>query len=208
MKELEKTKRISIAAVITILVVIIALLTYKKPKHLYAINTQQALAQIINNPIVKLKDFNPKNSILIDIRNQYEFDLGHIKNAININSADILNDVNFETFATIKEDAKSIILYGNTPSEAVPPLMILQQLGFNNTKILAVSNSLNQDTLITTSIEIEKKGVTINQFIEASVIKVNKLMKSKPKPKPVGKIVAKKIIPKKKKKKMPIEGGC
>ena len=49
MKELEKTKRISIAAVITILVVLIAVLSYKKPKHLYANNTKSTLEKITNN---------------------------------------------------------------------------------------------------------------------------------------------------------------
>ena len=48
MKELEKTKRISIAAVLTILVVIIGLLTYKRPKHIYTTNTQDTLEKVTN----------------------------------------------------------------------------------------------------------------------------------------------------------------
>ena len=48
MKELEKTKRISIAAVLTILVVLIALLSYKRPKHLYTVNTHDTLEKITN----------------------------------------------------------------------------------------------------------------------------------------------------------------
>jgi len=40
MKELEKTKRISIASVLFILVVLIGLLTYKRPKHMYAVNSK------------------------------------------------------------------------------------------------------------------------------------------------------------------------
>jgi len=43
MKELEKTKRISIAATLFILAVIIGLLTYKRPKNIYAINTKDTL---------------------------------------------------------------------------------------------------------------------------------------------------------------------
>ncbi|SDX52873.1 Rhodanese-related sulfurtransferase [Lutibacter oricola] len=208
MKELEKTKRISIAAVITILVVIIALLTYKKPKHLYTVNTQQALEQTALNNFIQKSELNSE-TILIDIRNKFEFEKGHIENAINIDASDILLEDNKNVFETLKEEGKNVALYGNTPSEAIAPLMVLQQLGFNNVKILAVNNSLNQDKLITTPAEIEKKGENINKFIETSAKKVNELMKAKPKPKPVVKAPVKKVvIPKKKKKKMPVEGGC
>ena len=107
------------------------------------------------------------------------------------------------------EKGTNVVLYGNTPSETIAPLMVLQQLGYSNVKTLAVNNSLNQDKLITSSAEVEKKGENINQFIEASVKKVNELLKAKPKPKPVvRKAPVKKVIPKKKKKKMPVEGGC
>ena len=59
MKELEKTKRISIAAVLTILVVIIALLSYKRPKHIYAVNTQETLEKITtNNYFVSLNEID------------------------------------------------------------------------------------------------------------------------------------------------------
>ena len=75
MKELEKTKRISIAAVITILVVLIAVLSYKKPKHLYANNTKSTLEKITNNNyFVTLEELNGENLALIDVRNQFEFD--------------------------------------------------------------------------------------------------------------------------------------
>ena len=210
MKELEKTKRISIAAVITILVVIIALLSYKKPKHLYAINTEQALEKVLENNFVELNQLNTDSSILIDIRNRFDYEKGHIENAINIDASDILNDEISDVLENLKEDQKTILLYGNTPADAIAPLMVLQQLGFDNIKILAVNNTLNQDKLVTTPAEIEKKGENINQFIEASVKKVNELMKAKPKPrpKPVVKAPVKKVIPKKKKKKMPVEGGC
>ncbi|WP_111709193.1 rhodanese-like domain-containing protein [Lutibacter citreus] len=207
MKELEKTKNISIAAVITILLVIIALLAYKKPKHLYAINTKQALKQIVENPPIQLNNYNPKTAILIDIRNQYEYEKGHIENAINIHSSDILDDANSIFFKKLKEDNKSIVLYGNEPSEAISASMILHQLGYSNVKILAVNNSLNQDKLITTPVEIEKKGENINQFIKASIKKVNELSDVQIKPKPI-KVIPKKVIPIKKKKKMPTEGGC
>ena len=47
MKELEKTKRISISAVLFILVIIIALLAYERPKHIYAENTASTLNKLL-----------------------------------------------------------------------------------------------------------------------------------------------------------------
>ncbi|WP_298367244.1 rhodanese-like domain-containing protein [uncultured Lutibacter sp.] len=207
MKELEKTKRISIAAVISILVVIIALLTYKRPKHMYAINPQLALEQTISNGSVKLNELNSE-TIIIDIRNQFEFEKGHIENAINIDASDILIEKNIEVFKALKNDGKKVALYGNNPTEVIAPLMILQQLGYNNIQILSIESSLDQDKLVTTNAEIEKKGENINQFIQASINKVNEILKEKPKPVVKKVPITKKVVPIKKKKKMPIEGGC
>jgi len=78
MKELEKTKRISVAAVLFILVVIIALLAYERPKHLYKVNTEVALNKLLTKDyFVDLKEINNPEFVLIDIRNQYVFEKGH-----------------------------------------------------------------------------------------------------------------------------------
>ena len=59
MKELEKTKRISIASTLFILAVLIGLLTYKRPKNTYALNTKQALEKITNDDFfVTLESIN------------------------------------------------------------------------------------------------------------------------------------------------------
>ena len=138
MKELEKTKRISIASVLFILIVLIALLAYKRPKHLYSENTKSTLEKISTNEyFVSLSDINFPDNVLIDIRNKYEFEKGHLENAINIYAPEILSDKNSEIFEKLREDSKTIILYGNTPGEVVTPFMILHQLGVANIKILS-----------------------------------------------------------------------
>ncbi len=210
MKELEKTKRISIAAVVSILIVIIALLSYKRPKHLYSVNTQDTLEKIINtNYLLAQNDIDETNSVLIDIRNQYEFDKGHMEDAINLSAPEILNEENSDILENFKEENKTLVLYGNNPNEVIAPFMLLSQLGFDNIKILSVENSYFQNKLITTDVTAESSAPDINSFIQESIKKSQEAMdKAKVAPKPKITTVPKKIIPVVKKKKMPVEGGC
>ena len=100
----------------------------------------------------------------------------------------------------LKENNKIAILYGNNPTEANAPFMILYQLGYTS-KIVLIENTYMQNKLITKNIEIGKSVPDINAFIETS--KKNAIVKPKPKKK-----APKKVVPVKKKKKMPVEGGC
>ena len=203
MKELEKTKRISIASVLFILIILIGLLTYKRPKNLYSVNTQTTLDNIITNDyLIPLNKLAEVDHILIDIRSQYEFEKGHLEKAINIYTPEILSDENTEVFNSLKSDNTTVILYGTNPDEALEPYMLLYQLGYPNLKILLVENSYSQNKLITKNVEIEKSVGDVNAFIDESIKKVNIKPKAKTPPPP------KKVIRVKKKKKMPTEGGC
>ena len=210
MKELEKTKRLSIAAVLTILVILIALLSYKRPEHLYTVNTQDTLEKVVNNNyLITLEDLNQENPVLVDVRNSIDFNKGHLDNAINITSPEILEDDNSRIINKIKEENKTIVLYGNNPNETTLPYLLLSQLGYDNLKILTVKNSYNQNKLITENFVIENNATDINAFIQESVKNKEAAMK-KLKARAIPKVqpTPKKVIPVKKKKKMPIEGGC
>lgn len=210
MKELEKTKRISIAAVLTILVVLIALLSYKRPKHLYTVNTHDTLEKITNySYFMAQNEIDKGTHFLVDIRNSFEFDKGHLENAINMPSPEILSEDNSEILENLKEENKTIVIYGNNPNQAIAPYMLLSQLGFDNLKILMVENSYSQNKLITKNVTIENSTADVTAFIKESIQKTEETMKK-------ANIVVKqkaitppkKIIPVKKKKKMPAEGGC
>ncbi len=204
MKELEKTKRISIAAVLTILVVLIALLSYKRPKHLYTVNTQDTLKNVTNaNYFLAQNEIDNANHVLIDIRNSFEFNKGHLDNAINISSPEILSDENSELFEKLKEENKTIVMYGNNPNEVITPYMLLFQLGFDNIKILSVENSYDQEKLITKNVVVESTAPDVNGFIQESI---KKNAEGKQKEKAV--VAPKKVVLAKKKKKMAVEGGC
>ena len=202
MKELEKTKRISIATMLTILVIIIALLSYKRPKHIYTVNTKDTLKKITNTDYtISLDKIDKPNYVLIDLRNKYEFEKGHLKNAIHVFAPEILNEANTDFFEKLKKDDKTAILYGAHPNEIISTYMLLHQLGINNTKVLCVENSYYQNKLITKPVSIEKPNADINQFIAASI------KKAAIKPKPVIQKKKKVFTVKKKKKRKP-EGGC
>ena len=205
MKELEKTKRISIAATLFILAVIIGLLTYKRPKNIYAINTKDTLEKITgDNYIITLNELNNPDFVLIDIRNQYEFEQGHLENAINIYAAEILSVDHIKVFDELKESNKTAVLYGNNPQEVNAPFLILYQLGFDKIKLLAIENSYLQNKLISKNTVIEKSEADVTAFINESVKKattaetVKKVVIAPPK----------KVITVQKKKKAPAEGGC
>jgi len=205
MKELEKTKRISIASVLFILVILIGLLTYKRPMHMYTINSKTTLENITSdNYLISLKDLENKEYALIDTRNEFEFQKGHLDNAINIYAPEILNEENTLIFNKLQEENKTIVLYSTNPNNVVAPFMVLYQLGVKNLKIATINNSYNQNKLITDNIDVEKSVADINAFINESIKKAAQ----QPKPKPIIKAPPKKVIPIKKKKKMPVEGGC
>ncbi|MFZ3272909.1 MAG: rhodanese-like domain-containing protein, partial [Lutibacter sp.] len=174
MKELEKTKRISIAATLFILAVIIGLLTYKRPKNIYAINTKDTLEKITSeNYYITLEELKNPDYVLIDIRNQYDFEKGHLENAINIYVAEILSDENIKVFDELKETKKTAVLYGNNPQEVNAPFLILYQLGYDNIKLLAIENSYLQNKLISKNRVIEKSEADIAAFISESAKKAN-----------------------------------
>lgn len=203
MKELEKTKRISIAAVLTILLIVIALLSYKRPAYMYTQDINEALERITaNNYLVTYSDLNSSDYALVDIRSQIDFDKGHLDNAINIYAPEVLTESNFEIIKELQDESKTIVLYGYEPNEALAPFMVLNQLGIDKIKILKSTLIYNQDQLIVNDAKVEDNLYDVKQFIAESVKKA--AVKPKPKPKPV----VKKVIPKKKKKKMPVEGGC
>jgi rhodanese-related sulfurtransferase len=206
MKELEKTKRISIASVLFILVILIGVLSFKRPKFSYTINSKLMLEQIVaHNYLISMNELDlVTNAVLIDVRSPYEFNKGALENAINIYTPDILLDENMKLFNKMKTENTPIILYGKTPDEALEAYMILYQLGYNNLKILTVENSYTQNKIITKNIPIEKLENDINNFIQESIKKAA----VEPKPIQVIKPAPKKVIPVQKKKKMPVEGGC
>jgi len=206
MKELEKTKRISIAVTLFILVVLIGVLSFKRPKNLYYFNTAETLQQLASEDLfISLTDISNPDYVLVDVRKSYDFDRGHLENAVNISSSDILEESNINVFKELQTNNKTVVLYGKNPEEAIAPFMILYQLGYTNLKVLPIENSYNQNSLETKLVEVEKYDNDIKTFIAESVKKATELSVQKVIPPPPP---PRKIITVEKKKKAPAEGGC
>jgi len=206
MKELEKTKRISIAVTLFILVVLIGVLSFKRPKNLYYFNTAETLQQLASEDLfISLTDISNPDYVLVDVRKSYDFDRGHLENAVNISSSDILEESNINVFKELQTNNKTVVLYGKNPEEAIAPFMILYQLGYTYLKVLPIEKSYNQNSLETKVVEVEKYDNDIKTFIAESVKKATELSVQKVIPPPPP---PRKIITVEKKKKAPAEGGC
>ena len=207
MKELEKTKRISIAAVLSILIVLIALLNYRKPSFLYAQNTSTTLMKMdTTDYMVSPVGLDTASYVLVDVRNPFDFEKGHLPDALNVYAPELLSKDHTIQLNDYLDSGKTILLYGNDPNETLPVFMMLCQLDIGPVKILESKNYFEKDKLITTSFEIEKPTQDIKGFIQTSVKKANETKKQAAKkaaPPP-----PKKVAPKKKKKKKMPEGGC
>jgi rhodanese-related sulfurtransferase len=204
MKELEKVKRISIATTLFILAILIGVLTFERPKNIYANNTKNTLENLISKDyLISLNEIDNPQVELIDVRSEYEYDKGHLVNALNISSAGILNEENQSILNEFKESNKTIVLYGKDPQEANIPFMMLYQLGFDNIKLLAAEINYLQNKLVTNQSNIEKPAGDIKAFINESQ-KNSKVTITEQKVEPA----PKKVITVQKKKKKPVEGGC
>lgn len=203
MKELEKVKRISISSTLFILAVLVGLLMYERPENMYAVNAKKTLENLTNmDYFMSMEKVRELDVALVDIRSPFEFEMGHLENAINIPAADILKEENKAVFQEYKASEKLVVLYGKNVEEANIPFLLLYQLGYDNLKLLNVENTFLHDKMITQPTTVEKPIANIRAFIDESVKNSNKKVEVKEIP------VPKKIVTIKKKKKKPVEGGC
>jgi rhodanese-related sulfurtransferase len=143
MKELNKTRRLSIATVIFILILIFGLLTLRQPDLSYSLTSDQMLEELFNSanemtPEEAMEVISNKDATyqFIDLRNPYEFEKGAIPEAINIPVSDILFPENTELFKEMTSSSITLIFYGNTQQEANGIWMLLKQLGVERIKVL------------------------------------------------------------------------
>jgi len=207
MKELEKTKRISISAVLFLLVVVISLLTFKQPQFSFTNNTAKTLEFIHNDSYIltwdEFEQIDANEFLIVDVRSNFDFSKAQINNAVNIPLSQLLDK---KSIALIeKSDLEHpAIIYGKNPEEANAALMLLYQLGYENLKLLSVETYYDDRQFHIKNIEIGKAKVNYASTMEKSKIQPIKKIIAKPAPTPVKKKV---VVKPKKKKKMP-EGGC
>lgn len=203
MKELEKTKRISISTVIFILVILIGVLTFKKPTNVYEKTNSETLAMLnTRDYLVDYPDVDKSNSIFMDVRDRFEYSKGHIDEAFNMPTADILEEQSIAMFDELRDAGKTVVFYGKNPNEANSAWMIMYQLGYENVKILNNSTQLVDNRFQVTNYSLEKP---IANYLEIFNNGTTESSEDKQISAPV---TPKKVIAVKKKKKRKPEGGC
>ena len=173
MKELEKTKSISIAATIIYFSCFNRSFIIIKDQNIciYLITAKTLEKITTENLFVSLEELKNADYVLIDVRKQYEFQKGHLENAINIYTPEILDDENIGIFKELQNKNKTVVLYGKNPERSYCSIYDFISIRYTNLKILPIENSYYQNKLITKTVEVEKYETDIKGFIAESVKK-------------------------------------
>jgi rhodanese-related sulfurtransferase len=206
MDELKRTQRITIAVLVIIGLLAIGYMVRKVPDMPYKLTADEMLKELITAGQVspsQARDLMSDSSqtVFIDIRSPYDYEVKHIEGAFNIPTAYLLDDENKDFFEQLKKQDKNVILYGETELEATSPWILLREMGYDNVKLLLGGYECINDTGDMFVVETPKYDFA--KIANGEGEKTNtKEEKPKPKPKP------KKTIPVRKKKKQEAEGGC
>jgi len=214
MKELTKTRRLTISILVFVFILVIGFLTFRTPKLVYQLAPEASLEELYNyenemipDEIMDILAYGDSNSILIDVRDPYEYNKGYLGEALNIPVSEILMEESISFFEEMKKDSAIVILYGDDQLEANGPWMLLHQLGFDNIKILlgGYDYMTNEEVDYYNMPEIplyfvEEPQINFAEFIENASLNAGQIDEQSEEPK--------QIIPVKRKKKVVAEGGC
>lgn len=135
--------KLIVAVVLFVAIIIVGLLSMRKPALKYELTGQQTLAAITSqdeqispekaNQLQLVKD---PTFQFVDLRSPNEFLKGHAQGALNIPQGKLLSKENLELIKLADKDNKTLILYGTDQSQATAPCLLLKQLGFEKVKVL------------------------------------------------------------------------
>ena len=132
---------LSLLGVAVILVVLAFILRPNAPQ--YQIGASESL-KWMNQPQMEVAIDNIGGKQLIDIRPVDLFLQGHAENAINISVRNLLDQESVNLFDELRANGKEAIIYGSDELQATAPWLLLQQLGYQNIKILKGGYSSEQ----------------------------------------------------------------
>lgn len=214
MKELTKTRRLTISIIVFVFILVIGFLTFRSPNLVYELSPELAIEELYNienemipDEMMDILAYGDSNSVLIDVRDPYEYGKGYLGEAINIPVSEILEEESLSFFQEMKEDSVNVILYAKDQMDANGPWMLLRQLGFDNIKILlgGYDYMANEEIDYYDMPEIplylvEEPQLNYAEFIENASLNAGKADEKIEE--------SKQIIPVKRKKKVVAEGGC
>ncbi len=213
MDELNKTNRLTIAVIGIVLVIIIGLVTLRRPDIKFTLSPAESLALLNDSTqVIKpeqatalLKDSSGK-TVFIDVRNSIAFDRGHVKNAVNIPVRELFAKKSKATFRDIEKAGQTAVLYGETQQQANGPWLMLRQTGFKNV-LLFTGNYAQLNIVSSDSLTRLLPQLSETPLIDTAALKAISA------PSAVGKIASQPAKPEKKsvspvKKAASSGGGC
>ena len=136
MKELKKTKRITIGSIALVLVLILAFISFKEPPYSYKLTPSEMAEELymvyqVTPEEVMEYMYDTTAAILIDIRSIYDYEKAHLENAYNIPIPNLLDEAYKQQFDSWLADTTLVILYGNlAPAGAVAKITGKEGLRF------------------------------------------------------------------------------
>jgi len=127
---------------VAVIIVVLAFI-FRPNAAEYQIGASETL-KLMNKTPMEVAIDNLGGKQLIDIRPVDLFLQGHAENAINIPIRNLLDEESVILFDELRENGKDAILYGSDQLQATAPWLLLQQLGYQNVKILKGGYSSDQ----------------------------------------------------------------
>jgi len=117
-------------------VVIVFLGFLFRPKTIdFKVSTDEAV-KLMSEPQMSVSNSDLAGKQLIDIRPADLFAQGHPENAISIPVRNLLDEESLELFDRLKDNGQTAVLYGSDELQTTAPWLLLQQLGYQNIKIM------------------------------------------------------------------------
>jgi len=142
MRELMKTKRLLIVVAAIVLILVLGVITLRKPDVKYALSPAESLALLADTshmvtPLeaAGLLASNNGKTLFVDVRSSVAFDKSHVKDAINIPVRELFTKKSKELFRDMNKAGQTAILYGETQQQANGPWFMLQQTGYKHIKL-------------------------------------------------------------------------
>jgi rhodanese-related sulfurtransferase len=140
MEELKRTKRITIAAFLFVIVLVIAFVSFKRPMFQYKITPEDMTYELMIVDQVTPEDammlVYDSTWVFVDVRSVGDYLRGHLENAHSIPASTLLDKETKKLFDGWHADSLTVVLYGNNELQASAPWMLLYQLGYTNTRLL------------------------------------------------------------------------
>lgn len=147
MAENNRTRRLAVATILFVSLIIIGLITFRLPDIKYTLSPPETIEILTNesyslssDEFNKYSQANSPAALFIDLRNQAEYDMHHFKGSINIPVSEILGDYSLDLIKEANKKSQKVLLWSNDRLVTNGTWMLLRQIGFENLKVLFKSD--------------------------------------------------------------------